>query len=58
VLEEMQAELARICDPAEVSRRAKADQQALLTKVGGKDYVIERGDLGFSPPPGVAPQFN
>lgn len=58
VLEEMQAELARICDPIEVSRRAKADQQALLTKVGGKEFVIERGDLGFSPPPGVAPQFN
>jgi choline-sulfatase len=58
VLEEMTAALKTICDPAEVSRRAKADQQALLEKVGGKEFVIERGDLGFSPPPGVAPQFN
>ena len=58
VLEELTAELNRICDPAQVSRRAKADQRALLEKVGGKDFVIERGDLGFSPPPGVAPQFN
>jgi choline-sulfatase len=58
VLDELNAELHRICDPAEISRRAKADQLALLEKVGGKDFVIERGDLGFSPPPGVAPQFN
>jgi len=58
ILEELQAELRRICDPEEVSRRAKVDQQRLLTEVGGKDFVIERGDLGFSPPPGVAPQFN
>lgn len=58
ILEEMQAELRRICDPAEVSRRAKADQQELLTKVGGKQFVIKRGDLGFSPAPGIRPDFN
>jgi choline-sulfatase len=41
-----------------VSARAKADQQRLLAEVGGKDFVIARGDLGFSPPPGVRPDFN
>ena len=58
VLDELMAELHRIGDPAEMNRRAKADQQRVLEQVGGKAYVIERGDLGFSPPPGVAPQFN
>jgi choline-sulfatase len=57
-LEELKADLWRICDPHEVNRRAKADQQRLLAAVGGKAYVIERGDLGFSPPPGVPAQFS
>ena len=57
-LESLEAELHRICDPDEVSRRAKYDQQRLLAEVGGKDFVIKRGDLGFSPPPGMPGQFN
>lgn len=58
VLEELQAELRSICDPQEVSRRAKADQRQVLERVGGKDFVIKRGDLGFSPPPGTPAQFS
>jgi choline-sulfatase len=58
VLDDLQTELHRICDPDEVNRRAKHDQQRLLAKVGGKDFVIKRGDLGFSPPPGVPAQFS
>lgn len=58
VLDELQAELRHICDPAAVSRQAKADQRQLLEKVGGKDFVIKRGDLGFSPPPGTPAQFS
>jgi choline-sulfatase len=41
-----------------VNRRAKHDQQQLLEEVGGKDFVIKRGDLGFSPPPGMPAQFS
>jgi choline-sulfatase len=58
ILDDLEAELRRICDPEEVSQRAKRDQQRLLAEVGGKDFVIKRGDLGFSPPPGVPSQFS
>jgi choline-sulfatase len=58
ILDDLKAELYHICDPDEVSRRAKRDQQRLLAEVGGKKFVIERGDLGFSPPPGVPAQFS
>jgi choline-sulfatase len=43
---------------AELYRRAKRDQERLLAEVGGKEFVIKRGDLGFSPPPGVPAQFS
>jgi choline-sulfatase len=58
ILDDLEAELRRICDPDEVNRRAKHDQQRLLAEVGGKDFVIKRGDLGFSPPPGMPAQFS
>ena len=57
-LEDLTAELHRICDPDEVNRRARRDQQQLLARVGGKEFVIKRGDLGFSPPPGMPAQFS
>jgi choline-sulfatase len=44
--------LYKICDPAEVDARAKRRQAELLEENGGRDAVIKRGDLGFSPPPG------
>ncbi len=44
--------LYAICDPAEVDARAKARQAELLAQNGGREAVIKRGDLGFSPPPG------
>jgi choline-sulfatase len=57
VLDECRALLYRICDPDEVDRRAKGRQRELLERNGGRDAVIARGDLGFSPPPGVQPVF-
>ncbi len=44
--------LYAICDPAAVDARAKRRQAELLAENGGRDAVIQRGDLGFSPPPG------
>jgi choline-sulfatase len=41
-------------DPAEVDARVKARQAAILAAHGGREAVMARGDLPYSPPPGVA----
>jgi len=41
-----------MCDPADVDARAKKRQAELLEQNGGREAVIKRGDLGFTPPPG------
>jgi choline-sulfatase len=58
VIAECRARLARICDPAAVDARAKQRQAELLAQHGGRDAVIARGDLGFTPAPGVALEFD
>ena len=58
ILEAMVAELNNICDPYETDKRAKQCQADMLERVGGRQFVIDRGDLGFSVPPGVAPKFD
>mgnify|MGYP003576276758 CR=1 FL=1 len=57
-LEECRARLYRMCDPDEVDRRAKQRQAELLAENGGKDAVIARGDLGFTPAPGAVIAFD
>jgi len=57
VLEECHARLLAICDPAQVDARAKQRQAELLQAAGGRDAVIQRGDLGFTPPPGYPAVF-
>jgi choline-sulfatase len=57
VIEECRARLHAMCDPAQVDARAKRRQAELLQAAGGRDAVIRRGDLGFSPPPGYPAVF-
>ena len=57
MVDELTAELLRICDPDAVNRQAKGDQDQRLAEVGGKAFAIRRGDLGFSPPPGIQADF-
>lgn len=52
------AVLRGICDPAAVDAAAKRRQAEQLERQGGRQAVIERGDLGFSPPPGTAASFS
>ena len=56
-LEDCRARLFAICNPAEVDARAKRRQAELLEAAGGREAVIRRGDLGFTPPPGYPAVF-
>jgi choline-sulfatase len=40
-----------------VDQRAKSRQAELLAQHGGREAVIQRGDLGFTPAPGFAADF-
>ncbi len=57
VLAECRAALYSVCNPVEVDRRAKARQAELLAENGGREAVLARGDLGFTPAPGFAADF-
>jgi choline-sulfatase len=52
-----EALLARL-DPAKVDARAKRRQAEVLAAAGGWDFAWKRGDLPFSPPPGVAASWS
>jgi hypothetical protein len=51
------AKLRAMLSPEDVDARAKRRQAEQLMRYGGRDAVIARGDLGFSPPPGLRPEF-
>lgn len=57
VLAQCRQRLYALCDPEQVDRRAKARQAELLAENGGREAVIARGDLGFTPAPGTAADF-
>jgi len=50
--------LCAMLDPEEVDRRAKLRQAEQLEHYGGAAAVIARGDIGFSPPPGIQAEFD
>ncbi|WP_439578297.1 sulfatase-like hydrolase/transferase [Elioraea sp.] len=56
--EALREALWRICDPDAVDRRARADQRALIERLGGEEAILRRGDFGFSPPPGEKAAFS
>ena len=53
-----EAKLRAMLSPEDVDARAKKRQAEQLEKYGGREAVIARGDLGFSPPPGVRPEYH
>ena len=53
VIARMEAALRARLDPAAVDARAKQRQAEILAANGGWEAVLKRGDLPFSPPPGV-----
>jgi choline-sulfatase len=58
VLAEGERLLRRELDPAEVDARAKRRQAELLASFGGREAALARGDLGFTPAPGTAPEMS
>jgi len=57
IVGELRQKLQAICDPDETDRRAKQRQAELLALNGGREAVIRRGDLGFTPAPGHPADF-
>ena len=51
MLREMEAALRRICDPEAVDALAKADQRALIERVGGLEAAANMGAAGATPAP-------
>lgn len=58
LMEYYHSRLEEICDPYAINARAKNRQAQQLDANGGRKKVIERGDLGFSTPPGVSADFS
>jgi choline-sulfatase len=58
VLSECERKLRALLCPEDVDARAKKRQAEQLERYGGREAVIARGDLGFSPPPGVRAEFH
>ena len=58
VLAECEARLRALLSPEAIDARAKKRQAEQLERYGGREAVIARGDLGFSPPPGVRADFH
>lgn len=54
----MEARLRAILDPTAVDRAVKARQAELVEANGGRQAVLARDDLPYSPPPGVRPAWS
>ena len=48
-----EAKLRKIVAPEAADEQAKADQEAMIERLGGKEAVLSRGAVRISPPPGV-----
>ncbi|MGH6919751.1 MAG: sulfatase-like hydrolase/transferase, partial [Geminicoccaceae bacterium] len=50
--------LQAICDPAEVTARALADQERRVAELGGAAVVRQMGSYPYTPAPGEAPRIS
>jgi choline-sulfatase len=58
ILAACEAELRAMLSPEDIDARAKKRQAEQLQRFGGREAIIARGDLGFSPPPGFSAEFH
>jgi choline-sulfatase len=57
ILAEGDRRLREICDPAEVTARAFADQEARINLKGGHEHLMSLGSYPYTPAPGEAPRY-
>ena len=55
VVAECAAKLRTVVDPEAADRAARADQEAKIAAVGGREAIFKRGTFRYSPPPGSKP---
>lgn len=58
VMKRMEDALRARLDPVTLDVRVKQRQAAVLEAAGGWEFALKRGDLPFSPPPGVAASWS
>jgi choline-sulfatase len=58
MLAAMEARLRAVIDPEALDRAVKGRQAAMLKANGGREAVMARGDLPYSPPPGARPAWS
>lgn len=57
VLAEGERRLRAICDPAEATARAFADQERMIAQNGGREAVLAQKSYPYTPAPGEAPRY-
>ena len=57
MVRECETRLRAMVNPEHVDALARADQQQMIEKHGGKDAILKRGHFRYSPPPGAKPAF-
>jgi choline-sulfatase len=50
--------LRRVVNPEAADAQARADQNARIAALGGREAIIGRGSFGYSPTPGTKPVYN
>ena len=58
IVDDFYKDLLNICDPEEVNKRAKKEQNERILKHGGIEAIQGRGDFGYSPAPGQKVEFD
>ncbi|MDC0457000.1 sulfatase-like hydrolase/transferase [Alphaproteobacteria bacterium] len=58
IVDDFYRDLLDICDPEEVNKRAKKEQNETILKHGGIEAIQGRGDFGYSPAPGQKVEFD
>ena len=58
LLARCEAELRRVVDPDAADALAKADQRARIAAFGGREAILARGSLSYSPTPGTKAVYN